>query len=96
MLFDRYNNQTTQTNGHAKTESTIPSTQDRYQELDQAFARWQEALVNFIEDEAQRRSEQKVAELKEKYEKELQKMQTVLFEAKDSSVIGVLRKHFGN
>ena len=76
--------------------STETVSHDPYEKLDKAQQMMNEALVEIAELEAKKRSEREVAELKEKYEKELQRLQAILVEAKQASVVGMLRKHFGN
>lgn len=65
-----------------------------YAKLEKGQQMVNEAIVEIAEMEASRRAEQKIINPKKKYEDELAKMQAVLIEAQDSSVIGLLRKKF--
>ncbi|SRR5258708_34716638 len=68
------------------------SVEDNLQKLEDLFKVFQTGLIEVIESEATRRSEDKVKTLKDKYEKELQKMQELLVATKESNVVGFLRK----
>ncbi len=81
---------------HPVTAPVPPVTTDPYEKLERGQQMVNEAIVEIAEFEANKRAEKKVAEVKEKYEKEIQGYQAVLLDAKQSSVIGMLRKHFNN
>lgn len=86
-----------QTNGHAVPPPVVTEpTTDPYAKLAKGQQMVNEAIIEIAELEANKRSDEKVKELKAKYEKELQRYQAIIAEMKDSSAVGMLRRHFGN
>lgn len=71
------------------------ASQTNLDRLFDAFIQFQDTLVDVIEAEATRRAEEKTEEMKEKYEKEKKRLETLLEEAKQGNRIGTLRKAFG-
>lgn len=76
------------------TPSATPS--DPYERLERAQRMMNEAIVEIAEVEAKERAEIKIADLKKHYEEKLQQYQAVIAAAQNSSVVGLLRKKFGN
>lgn len=76
--------------------SSIQQSQGSLDKLEGAWKAFQDALVSCIEEESEKRSQEKVKVLKDSYEKKLQDMQSILVEAQQSSLIGVLKKKFGS
>ncbi len=102
-IFKKYDAQNSIEEIARETEMPVKQNDfDRYKKLEDAFTSLQTALIEFAEDEATRRSKEKILELEaklnektKKYEEELAKMQMILVEAQESSVVSVLRRHFG-
>ncbi len=72
------------------------------QRLELAFANMQEAMADVIVEEVETRSreavaakERELAEQKEEYEQKLLKLQAIVAEAKDSSILGVIQRKWG-
>jgi len=72
---------------------------DNLSRLETAFANFQDAIAQVIVSEVKKRSseavagkEEELAKQKEYYETELQKMQTILVAAKDSSIVGHIKR----
>lgn len=71
------------------------SREDDLVSLERAFANFQEAIASVIEHESDRKAEGKVTELKDKYEKELQRLQAIIVEAERGSIVGTIRRKWG-
>lgn len=96
MIDGRYTNGTAQ-----PVVNQVGSAEENLKRLESAFMTFQGELVGVIEAEAERRAkekvsvkEQEIAALKKKYETELQNMQALLIEAKESNVVGFLKKQW--
>jgi DNA integrity scanning protein DisA with diadenylate cyclase activity len=63
--------------------------------LSNAQKNFNQAIVAFIDSEVKRRSESEITALKEKYEKELARMQAILIQAQNSSVVGMIKRKWG-
>lgn len=64
--------------------------------LESAYKSFEEQLLAFVDAESERRSEKKVADLKEQYEKKMADLQVVLSQTQNSSMISILKKRFGS
>ncbi len=63
--------------------------------IEKAFEVFQTELVIAVNDEAERRAEERTDEIKKEYEERLDKMQQLLDTAKESNLAGFLRKAWG-
>ncbi len=79
-----------------KVEMVHSTQEDDLSKLQLAFDTLQAVVVRVIENEANRRSEKKIKGIKEKYEQELQKVQSIMIEAKESNIAGTLRRAWNN
>lgn len=67
-----------------------------YRKLEEGQRLMMEAILEIAEAEAQKRAEAQVEKLSEEFAKKEAKLELVIGEARNSSVVGMLRKHFGN
>lgn len=63
--------------------------------IEKAFEVFQTELVIAVNDEAERRAEERTTEMRKEYEQRLDKMQQLLDTAKESNLAGFLRKAWG-
>ena len=71
---------------------------DVYADLEKADRNFRQAIASFVEAEVERRTqeaiktkENEIIQLKTSYEQELQRLQAVLVEAKNSSIVGMIK-----
>lgn len=84
------------TNNAPTKEETTPPIDQVYVRMEKAEEEWKNSIIAFIEYEAEKRSKEKVSDMKRRYETELARLQAILIEAQQSSIIGVLKKKFEN
>ena len=77
----------------------VSDTSEIEEKFEKAFTVFQQAIVDLVVEMADKRAEnivkakeKELADQKEKYEQELIKLQTILAQVKDSSIIGMLNR----
>ena len=74
---------------------TVKATISPLERIEKAFEVFQTELVIAVNDEAERRAEERTQEIEKEYEQRLEKMQKLLDTAKESNLAGFLRKAWG-
>lgn len=85
-------------NGQLKNSPVVTQTApvlSKEEYLQKAWMIFQKSLVEYIEYETNKLSDEKTKEVKKQYESKLLQMQAILVETKQESLIGMLNKRFG-